>query len=532
MVTHQIKFQITTKAPVLLTRIAGNTYILNTDKYIPGSASRGMLANYFLKTHNLSREKAHEDPEFYRWFLGGDIIFTNSYITDSDNGNQLVCYPTPVSMEKEKYGDDSEFFDVLLFNTDESDTTKVGDYCYIENGLLYHTNVKTSLNFHHARDRKSNTPKEGDFFNYEAILPEQTFTGMIIGSKENLEKFYNRLGKQFTAYLGRSRNSQYGRVEFTFLNNGAELFRVELDNVPNEETELSTGETSLTLLSDTIIYDQYGNPSTDLYLLEKYLNAKILKAFVKTSSVENFISVWKLRRPSEVCFSAGSCFLIKVSEANKTHLLKLQKEGIGERLNEGFGRFVLGWQRESNYDKYELSNHYVLKPRQQIAPLTRDLLYHTIKTHLFQVVELQAITDARKFLDESKSNKGLPSKSLIGRLELLIQRYPTQIAFSNFLKNDLRGPAKDQLQRCRSRELGDTLFGHIQTYQMNRKTIEKILMERDYSQLLELGKRDEISFNFDNPDLHNDLYHIYMRTLFSAMRRLQKVNKTEKARSS
>ena len=527
-----MKFQIITKAPVLLTRIVGNTYILNTEKYIPGSAIRGMLANHFLNIHNLSRKTAHEDPEFYRWFLKGDIIFTNGYITDSDDSKQVVCYPTPFSIEKEKYGDDSEFFDGLWEETDEDETTKVGDYCYIESGLLYNTNVKTSLNFHHARDRKSNTPKEGEFFNYEAILPEQTFTGMIIGSRENLGKLYDKIGREFTAYLGRSRNAQYGKVEFTFLSNAPELFQIELENVPHEESELNTGETSLTLLSDTIIYDQNGNASTDLRLLEERLNAKILKAFMKTSSVENFVSVWRLRRPSEICFSAGSCFLIEVTEENKKHLLQLQREGIGERRNEGFGRFVLGWQQESKYEKYEFSIRHVSKPKEQIAPSTRDLLHHTIKTHLFLAVELQAITNASKFMDENRPNRGLPSKSLIGRMEMLIQRYPNQVDFSNFLKNDLLGLAKDQLKRCRSRDLGITLYGHLETYQINRESIGEILKKQDYSKLLDLGRESEIHFDFDDPDLHNDLYNTYIRTLFSAMRKLQKVEKSDKARSS
>jgi len=537
--THQLKYQIITKAPVLLTRIVGNTNILNTNRHITGSAIRGMLAKYFLKNQNLNKEMAHTDPDFFRWFLGGDLIFTNGYLTISDDEKLLVCHPSPLSIEKEKYGDDSVFFDSLFVNADESDTIKVGDYCWIESGLLYIDNAKTLLNFHHARDRKSNTPKEGDFFNYEAILPEQKFTGMIIGSKEHLEEFYNRLGKQFTAYLGRSRNAQYGRVEFTFLNNGPELFLVELDNVPNEDTELSIGETSLTLLSDTIIYDQYGNPTTDLNLLEKYLNAKILKAFVKTSSVENFISVWKLRRPSEVCFSAGSCFLVKVDDKNKDHLLKLQREGLGERCNEGFGRIVLNWQKQENYGKYEVSIQEIPKPEEPMHSSTRDLLHHIIETHLCQAVELKALKDAKTFMREKNDrgepipNKGLPSKSLIGRLELLLQRHSQQKKFSDFLEKKLRGHAKDQLMRCRSKELKMTLYDHLKNYHINLTTLENILREqKGFEQLLDLGRQSEIGFDFNNVDLHSDLYLKYTRTLFTAMRKLQKQNQSKGMRSS
>ncbi|MBI5207063.1 MAG: hypothetical protein HY934_04650 [Candidatus Firestonebacteria bacterium] len=113
----------------------------------------------------------------------------------------------------------------------------------------------------------------------------------------------------------------------------------------------------MTLISDAIIYNKQGfstTKETDLIDELKITlgdNIKINKAFIKTGETENFVSIWKLRRPSETCFQMGSCFLINgLISSDKAKLLELEKNGIGERRGEGFGRIIFNFQKVEKLD--------------------------------------------------------------------------------------------------------------------------------------------------------------------------------------
>lgn len=193
------------------------------------------------------------------------------------------------------------------------------------------------MNFHHERDRETGRSKEGIIFNYESINQGQSFGAFIYGEGKDHDEFI-KIFSDGTYYLGRSRNNQYGKVYIKFNADLKELSQPE---------DLKPGELSLTLLSDTIIYNDYGFPATDIISPERVIGCPIKKSFIRTSDIECFISRWRLKTPSEVSFSAGSTFLIDVpDEKTLKKLLQLQVKGIGERTEEGFGRFILGIQRE------------------------------------------------------------------------------------------------------------------------------------------------------------------------------------------
>ena len=77
----------------------------------------------------------------------------------------------------------------------------------------------------------------------------------------------------------------------------------------------------------------------------------------------------------------ASCWV--VSHLKKTKLLELQKNGIGERRGEGFGRIVFGWQSEcKSKDTYTLRKANKKKPEKpsgEIPEQTRDIVQTIVK---------------------------------------------------------------------------------------------------------------------------------------------------------
>lgn len=157
---HEIRFQITSLSPLILPFSTGDPNMVGTLKYIPGTALRGIFAKQFIKQKNL--KNAHQDDTFYRWFLKGDITFTNAYITSRDEyDNVFFNYPIPLSVQKKKRG--TSIFDLIFEDEDfEEQTEPIEGYGRFESSTLYMESVITCLNFHHARDRERGGGKKGD----------------------------------------------------------------------------------------------------------------------------------------------------------------------------------------------------------------------------------------------------------------------------------------------------------------------------------------------------------------------------------
>lgn len=280
--------------------------------------------------------------------------------------------------------------------------------------FLQTRNVPTALNFHHARDRVKGITKEGGLFTYQSIAPHQTFEGALSGEKSVLEAFTKCCGSGWSAYLGRSKNAQYGKVRVEIQPNQSALYRPEMqwENKIN-----SSGTIVLTLLSDTILYNDAGFSTTDVSELEKQLGVTVVKAFVKTGKVETFLSIWRLKTPSEVCFLAGSSFLLDVSELSedtRQRLTELQQTGLGERTYQGFGKCLLGWQTQRDLGEREETqdqNFQPAKPQFPIPGKTNAIIKTIVAENLKKQVEAAALHDLRDF-----SVHKLPSNALIGRL--------------------------------------------------------------------------------------------------------------------
>ncbi len=497
---HKITYRITTLSPVLITTNVGDINTVNTGEFINGNSVLGIFASDYIKKKNL-KNKAHEDDNFYRWFLKGDLKFTGGYISNVDKyGKKKNYFPVPLSVQHEK-NDEQKIFDLLFIEEDDHEdiqTKVLQGFGYIEDETVETCKIKKSLNFHHARVRETGISKEGLIFNYESLDEGQIFEGNITGSETDLKEFINTFEKEKIAYLGRSKNAQYGRIKVE-IDRDIKKFTSEIEGLDIEE------EASITLLSDLIIYNDNGFSTTDLNILEKYLGLKIKKSFIRTGEIENFVSVWHLRKPSEVSFQAGSTFLVEIPQGDKERILKLQSEGAGERRHEGFGRIVFGWQKEEELKKEEEKKKKTAKPDFNIPSLTKQIIEESVKEYIRREIKLSAMTKAGDF-------KKLPTKSLLGKLEMMVGEC-NQAEFHNKLSK-LRKTARDKLDGCRTNK--ETLFKFLETYQID---INKILNGKEH--IRDLSK--EINFSpAGDPKFCDKLYRLYLKTFFSTMRKKEK----------
>lgn len=350
---HQMQYTIRTLSPVLLTSISGDTNIVSTLDYIPGSVIRGIFAQKYIEKKDLKFE-AHKDELFYNCFLGSRLSFTNAYLSKSKDKNIIYYYPTPLSIQSEKR-DENKIYDLIKKENRDEQTKYVGKYCALRGNSIDLLHASKSINFHNTRsNRIKGCSDDGSIYNYESLDPQQEFSGRIIGEKEVLEALFRSFGKCMDINIGRSKNIQYGKAKFTFISDKPEEFSSEVNTFKSDNIDDATF--TVTLLSSAIIYNQFGFSSASLTDFKVYLaeylaidpeNIKIEKVFKKAETNENFISIWQIKRPSETAIKAGSCFKIEIKGINnkiKELLIELQKTGIGERTNEGFGRFALNLQ--------------------------------------------------------------------------------------------------------------------------------------------------------------------------------------------
>lgn len=340
----RLRYRVTAVSDVLLAQSSGERNTVSTYDYIPGTTMLGIFAAKYIKKEKLNTDDigaANDNDKFRSIFLDGKVKFTNCYLVGKGAAKQEKCFqPIPRALSHEKRNTDS-YLNQLAAG--EQPGHKLADGygdLIIQDHKLVIGKVEKSLNFHHERDPETGSSKKGMIFNYEAIKSGTVFEGELIGESDSLDTLKGLITESETLYAGRSKSAQYGAIKIQFLNDNKN--EVSGSVTSENMTELD-GEVAITLLSDLIIYSEYGSSTSDYNELEEYLKAKIganltiEKLYLSQVGFENYVGHWKLKKPLDTCFAKGSCFVIK--GANTAKLRELEVDGIGERTGEGFGQF-------------------------------------------------------------------------------------------------------------------------------------------------------------------------------------------------
>ncbi|MDD2230089.1 MAG: hypothetical protein PHY48_11820 [Candidatus Cloacimonetes bacterium] len=384
MQTLNIKIKL--KSPVLFSAQSGDSTLTQTLSYVPGTSVLGLLAGRYIKSKG-------KTADFPRLFLRGGLRFQNLYpYTDSD-----CYYPCPLNVLRNKI-EPKDFINVFATKEIKPEYKVVSSFaCIKEDYVALHQPAK-EIFFHHERDYQKGISKEGVVFNYEALSSEQLFIGKIIGSSDDLLVVKELLESDPDLRLGKSKTSQYGNCRLTEC--------VLKEYLPIDSDNLK--QPLLVLLSDTIVKNTWGNSSTDTANLETILGVEILSSAVDQSRVETVVNAHKAKKPSELAFKAGSCFLLKGLPAN----YKLfAQNGLGERCHEGFGQINFVENYPGRMSLSRKSSTPAPQPATEAPQIVKTIVQKcyelTVENYLSnKASEIANIMDARSL-----------SKSLVGRLE-------------------------------------------------------------------------------------------------------------------
>lgn len=237
--------------------------------------------------------------------------------------------------------------------------------------------VKTRDEVHIRMQRETGRANEGDLFTYKALEAGQWFVGEIdcaAGAWEQLRQLTGiDLNQRCEMRLGKATQRGYGLVHFVLEeleedDVGSWLFEDISYRLPEKLPENLQLDLTLLFLTDTILWDRWGrfqHTFTKQSLAELLAlsadNIVKIRPFLSSRIVESFNTHRQIPRWRDEAIEAGSVvrFTVKVDdlEVLKTRLEKLERDGIGLRRHEGFGRIAFNhplFQEDADPDGLQL----------------------------------------------------------------------------------------------------------------------------------------------------------------------------------
>lgn len=405
----QLRLEITTKSPVIITSEDSAQVLIGTKTYFTGTMIRGMLAELFIKKQDLGTT-AHEHEGFRNLFFN-KLVFTNAY--PEVQGER--CFPLPKSLQRNKKGTK---IIALLDNNGEPGFKGFSGMGVIKENKVHLASVGSSIHFHMSRqgdtERFQGKSNDGGIYNYESIDAGQTFIAYVYGEEEELKRLESGLPwdkNQLSVRCGRSRRTGYGLCQ---------IRKGKIEDIPCNvkavAKSIAEKETLCLRLDSTLlgtqrlgatVYGINGVGQTVLEELKSIFGEKIdsvdtlsKAAFGSMEKVQGFVGIWGVYRPEAMGLSAGSILQIKTQgKWTKEELYTLHEilhRGIGERCEEGFGqlRFWVQNQKLKPSKSNEDMKNEVQAPR-TISDSTKELLQTIIENQIVEAIRKQAYQDVQ-----------------------------------------------------------------------------------------------------------------------------------------
>jgi len=442
---YQLPITIKLHSPLLIARTVGDENMVGSEDYIPGAVLLGAFAGLYIQKHGQINDATDKQfSSFADLFLSDQVRFLNGYPVAEDNASRTL--PVPLSIQYGKTADagaeeklfkymksqaKGEAWKLVTFDSlleepveEEKSSPKNGveptkykaGYCLLteENGKFCVKEVKVDKQYqiHHERtNQRVGRSANAEIYNYESIMPRQTFKTVVLGSKEKLEALKTLLTESNDSLrLGRSKHTQYGNVQaaagkIDLLQNEAEALRAT--------DFLQNNQFILTCTSDIVFEPdaQKTNLKAITEMVRGALNLgqddlECIYAFFKTDVVEKYNAAWKARTPSQPCLVKGSCFVFELKshtvEGLEDEINSLQRDGIGARRNEGYGRVLINWQgrplavKSKNKKEKNAPDDAVPSPPTVSPDKTLALFQGLIKNWLVEQVQVKAAEMAGK----------------------------------------------------------------------------------------------------------------------------------------
>jgi len=398
----KLNYTITTLEPIIITRNSDDPNMYETLQYIRGTVIQGVFAQYYLRANN---NIANDD--FMRLIVRGDCIFANAY---PFYDNKLFI-TAPFSMVREKY--QPEVVHNLLLDATDEQSKGISSMVSVNSNQVHSLTIPKEIRLHNEINDEKRTTKEGILFNYQSLPAGMVFNGHIFMNSENdadTEVVQSLIDDGQEIRMGRSATSEYGKIRFNWL------------PVDSDQETKATGQVIMSLLSDTIIFNEFGFSSLNYKDINQYIKGvtieekpetevgKLPNMISRKARIEGFLNVWKLRKPSENVFAAGSSFLLDKLPGNADDLIN---KGLGERTQEGCGQVSFTFQSTTDIDL--IYPEPIRFGEKTTAPPSLPSLAHDVLESIsFERAKSEIIGKA---LSDADKTERIPKNHLLGKLK-------------------------------------------------------------------------------------------------------------------
>lgn len=405
----QLRLEITTKSPVIITSEDSAQVLTGTKPYFTGSMIRGMLAELFIKQQQLGTV-AHENDTFRDLFLG-KLVFTNAY--PKVRGER--SYPLPRSLQRAKT---SQEIRDLVYQAGAAGFKGFSGMGVVANDTIHLASVRRSMHFHMSRqedhERFEGKSCDGGIYNYESIDAGQTFITYIYGEEIELNQLIQGLPwkkDRLHVRCGRSRRTGYGHcdirmspVENLVCDTKAvaksiqinKLLCLRLDSILLGNQRLGVTLHGMNGIGQTVLEELQAAFPTKKFSVEG-LDTTAYSAMEK---VQSFVGIWGVYRPEAMGLSSGSILLIHTddswSESELENLYIVCCRGVGDRCEEGFGQLRF-WVQENELtlaESTEKASNTVEVPSTLSAD-TKVLLQAILENQIVESIRKQAYQDVQ-----------------------------------------------------------------------------------------------------------------------------------------
>ena len=545
---NQIAVNIKLLSPLVLSASNNTTVMTETLNYFSGTALRGILAERYISCNNLGKS-AHENERFRQLFFNRLRFIAANPIYVKTGQRSFVL---PLSIQKEKSGltrgdSCSLIQDLINEKNPQLGYKSLRGYAVESEGTLYTININKNIHLHMSRsssnERLLGSSRDGNIYNYESINEGQEFQGLILGDKKDIESLLSdlKLQKQtFITYAGRSKYTQYGKCQITF---------GDIKDIPTSIDKIME-DNSICLRFDTPYIPKpglYKNVNEQLEEIVKIIDIDNINCFqindiyADQMEVENFVGVWKMRRPCEQALSAGTIFRLKKdstwTEDELSRLNKLLYEGCGIRREEGFGQLRI-WSLKINKTKDAGNlNHF---ENLVIPEEVKEIVKKVIKTRILDQMRIYAAEDVNNV-------KGIGQRAhFFSELDNILRKAKTK-SIEN--KNRIPETMKQILQNSPQNEKGRPFNDHMAKIDLNGNKFEDIFINnliipyknRDWQK--DIGGKNQLSKdNLDKSSLQllserinlnlseidvadSEYFYEYWHCLFREARKKASINK-------
>lgn len=477
---NKIRYTIKLREPMICKSPQGNQAA--TEDYISGAKVLGLIAGALPK-------------QIYQELLSGqtEFIVSNGYIM---NGNKR-CLPAGISLYKEKdrsYDQEGKMIvkDMLLSESSEIEDEQMisAKIRYIdEDGTV--AEVITEISYHHQRPEdksigRATGRKDGSsFYQLAAMSAGQSFCGYIYAGKKQVEQIIEAVEKLGEIRMGYGKFSGFGAVDFM----------LDLDDVHMVKTEEKMCKDAMVILvSDMILYNEKGMPTTDIKVLENKFREitgieklEVRKPFLQYEMIGGYNVTWQCRKPIFYALGKGSTFILHFEREFEIGLL--DGAFLGERVSEGYGEIRVKEVGISSDTCVKKKRPLEEEPEEEV--IDESIIERLWQTEFEWRIQkmIREILERKKEAYKKKNAKYLKElKTAVSKLRII---YRNEISYEDM---------KEQVQGIRNEEKNNRCIELLELICPNR-------VKEDVTKEM----RQEYDFTFENKWSKEKLFKIVYR---------------------